>query len=190
MWFEDFLLPKKVRKEITNLFEDLETKRVLEYGAGVGTLTIHLANIIGPKGKIFATDLSKKNLKILKKRLEKKYIKHVNLIHDPHHVSRVHPTVESVDIIFSVGMLSYMQDVNKILKEMNNLLPEDGKVCFVEYVDFFGVIPNVAWLENSERIKSVFKKAGFSVRIKKKKSLFWKYLYVYGMKSEKSVPYI
>ncbi|MFH1211664.1 MAG: amino acid permease, partial [Candidatus Woesearchaeota archaeon] len=187
---EDFLLPKKIRKEITELFETIEKKNILEYGAGVGTLTMHLAELIGPKGKITATDLSEKNIRILKKRLEKKGFSQVKLIHDPHHISRVHPDVDSVEMIFSIGMLSYMQDANKILKEMNDLLPEDGKICFVEYVDFFRVIPNIAWLSSEKKIKEEFRKAGFAVHIKKKKGLLWNYLYIYGIKSKEEIPYI
>ena len=188
--FENLLLPKKVRKEILDLFKDFEEKRVLDYGAGVGTLTLHLAKAVGPKGKIYATDLSKKNINILEKRLKKRGYDHVELIHDEHHVSRVHPDVKYVDMVFSVGMMSYMQNIKKVLDDMKDILPENGKIFFGEYVDFFWVIPNVEWLSSNEKIENLFREAGFSVRVIRKKGLFWNYVFVYGIKSDEKVPFI
>jgi len=188
--FENFLLPKAVRKDILKIFKDIKKKHVLDYGSGVGTLTLHLAEAVGPEGKVYATDLSKKNLSILSRRLYKKGYKHVQMIHDRHHVSRVHPDIEYVDMIFSVGMMGYMQNIQKILSDMNNILPENGKVFFAEYVDFFWILPNVEWLSSNKKIENVFKNAGFSVRVIRRKSLFWNYVFVYGIKSDKEVPFI
>ncbi|MBN2052806.1 amino acid permease [Candidatus Woesearchaeota archaeon] len=190
LWMENILLPKYVRKQITGIFRDIEGKSILEYGAGVGTLTLHLAELVGPKGRIFATDLSHRNIHLLRKRLEKKGIKHVTVIHDEHQVNRVHPSVESVDIIFSVGMISYIQDIKKILTEMNRRLPEAGRICFVEYVNFFRVLPDAALLSDITKLKNIFREAGFSVQIDKRKGLLWNYLFIYGIKSERDVPMI
>lgn len=187
---EDVLLPRKLRREIMGLFKDLRDKAVLEYGAGVGTLTMHLAEAVGPKGRIYATDISRRNINLLTKRLLKKSISHVTVIHDEHQVNRIHPSVENVDIIFSVGMMGYMQDVKKILKEMNRLLPESGRICFVEYVNFFKLLPDVEWLSDAQKLKNIFREAGFSVKIEKRRGLFWNYLFVYGIKSERDVPVI
>jgi len=190
LWMENILLPKRMRKQITGLFKDIEGKSVLEYGAGVGTLTLRLAEMVGHKGRIFATDMSHRNIHLLKKRLEKKGIRNVTVIHDEHQVNRVHPSVESVDVIFSVGMMSYMQDVRKILKEMNRLLPETGRICFVEYVNFFRVLPDAELLSDPVKLKKIFREAGFSVQIDKRKGLLWNYLFIYGIKSERDVPMI
>ena len=190
LWSENFLLPKRVRRQIIELFKDMKEKVVLEYGAGVGTLTLHLAEAVGPKGRVYATDLSKKNIKLLTQRLLKKRISHVTVIHDEHQVNRVHPSVQSVDIIFSVGMMSYMQDFKKILKEMNRILPDGGRIFFVEYVNFFKFLPDAEWISNIEKLKKIFRQAGFSVKIEKKHGFLWNYLFVYGIKSEKDVPMI
>ena len=61
----------------------------------------------------------------------------------------------------------------------------------VEYVDYFWVIPNVKWLNNTEQIQKVFKEAGFSVHIKRKRRFFWSYIIIYGIKSsDGTVPYV
>ncbi|HYD02819.1 MAG TPA: amino acid permease [Alphaproteobacteria bacterium] len=192
LFFENMSFPKNFRKELLEYFkDDLYDKTVLDYGAGVGTLTMHLAENVGPKGKVYATDLSKKNTEIILKRVLKRGYKNIEVIHDEHQVNRVHPSVRSVDAVFSVGMLGYIQDTKKVLRELYKILPRHGKICMVEYVDYFWIIPNVKWLSSDENIQKVFKDAGFSVHIKRKRRLFWTYIIIYGIKTtDGTVPFI
>ena len=102
---ERFILPKKVRKEILTLIGDIKNKTVLEFGCSVGTLTLELAENVRPGGKVYATDLSKKDLIITKNRMIKQGHEHVIIIHDEHQVNRVHPDIQHVDAIVSIGMM-------------------------------------------------------------------------------------
>ncbi len=193
LWLENVILPKRIRREILLVFKDLERKRVLDYGAGVGTLTVHLADKVGKEGTVIATDLSAKNLHILEGRLRHRGITHVVTIHDPHQVNRVHPEVKEVDLVFSVGMLSYVQDLRKVLRDLHRILPFHGKICLVEYVDYFRVLPNPAWLDDHDELRRVFREAGFSVQVTKVHGILWNYLFIYGEKRgalERDVPYI
>ncbi|TKJ40220.1 hypothetical protein CEE37_07805 [candidate division LCP-89 bacterium B3_LCP] len=187
---EKLILPKRVRNEILKLLGDIKNKTVLEFGCSVGTLTIDLAEIVKPKGKVYATDLSENDLVITKKRLIRKGHMHVTVIHDKHQINRVHPDVPNVDAIVSMGMMGYLQDVKKVLKEMRDLLPYGGKIVFVDYVDFFKFIPNVAWLSDDKKIAKIFRECGFSVYVSRKKGLFWNYIYVYGIKFHEDIPYV
>jgi len=190
LWLENILLPRRIRHEIVNIFKDLDEKSVLEYGSGVGTLTLLLAEAVGPRGRVYASDLSKKNISLLKKRMDKRGINQVTTIHDEHQVNRVHPSVMGVDAIFSVGFMSYMQDIKKILREMHRILPESGRICFVEYVNFFKVLPDKEWLSDEDNLRKIFREAGFSVKVERKRGLLWNYMFVYGIKSENDVPVI
>ena len=187
---EKIILPKSIRNEILALLGDIKGKRVLEFGCSVGTLTMHLAEAVNPNGRVYATDLSRKDLLITKRRLMKKGHSHVIVIHDEHQINRVHPSIPSVDAIVSIGMMGYMQDVKKVLTEMRNLLPYGGKIVFVDYADFFKFIPNVAWLSSDKVIDKMFRDAGFSVFVTRKKGLFWNYVYVYGIKFHEDIPYV
>lgn len=187
---ENFNFPKKFRRELLSYFEDMEDKTILEYGSGVGTLTMHLAESVGPRGKVFATDLSAKNVEILKSRLRKRKFENVEVIHDEHQINRIHPSIKNIDMVFSVGMLSYVQDIQKVLKEIHKLLPKHGKICMVEYVDFFWIIPNVKWLSDNKEIEKVFRSAGFSVHVMRRRRFLWSYVIIYGIKSDEDVPYI
>ena len=187
---EKVILPKKVKNEILKLLGDVKNKTVLEFGCSVGTLTLNLAEKVTSKGKVYATDLSENDLLITKKRLIRKGHMHVTVIHDKHQINRVHPDVPHVDAIVSIGMMGYFQEVKKVLKEMRDLLPYGGKIVFVDYADFFKIIPNVAWLNDDKKIEEVFRDCGFSVYVTRKKGLFWNYIYVYGIKFHTDVPYI
>jgi APA family basic amino acid/polyamine antiporter len=187
---ERIILPKSVRKEILTLLGDIKNKTILEFGCSVGTLTMHLAENVKPTGKIYATDLSEKDLMITQNRMVKKGHKHVIVIHDEHQVNRIHPDIPKVDAVVSIGMMGYLQDVKKVLGEMRELMPYGGRIVFVDYADFFKVIPNVAWLSKDEVIEKLFREAGFSVYVTRKKGLFWNYVYVYGIKFRKDIPYV
>ena len=190
LWFESIVLPKRVRKEILLALPALRGKRVLDFGAGVGTLTKHLTFHVGENGHIIATDLSKKNLEILERRLAKLKRNNVTLIHDPQLTRRVHPDVPFIDVVVSVGMIAYVQDLRRILQEMHRLLPEGGTVCFVEFIDYLWFLPNAGYLKDEQRLLELFQETGFRVELVKMKGVFWKYLFIYGQKSKHRGAYV
>jgi len=188
--FEKIMLPRHVMNIVMGPPEHLKHKHVLDYGAGVGSLTHYLAKHVGPKGKVYATDPSHKNVDIINKRVKKRGYGNVHAIHDVHHHNRVHPDVLKVDFIFSIGFMGYMQDVERILQQMSLLLPEGGKLRFMEYIDFFHFIPNKKWMNNHELIIAMFHRSGFNIRIKKHKGWFWNYLIIDATKSTHIVPLV
>ena len=194
---EKISIPVKVRKEILTLLGDIKGKTVLEYGCSIGTITPYLATAIGPEGKIYGTNHSKNEIKIARKRVDnlawlsdERIHAYFHTIHDEEHTNRIHPSIKYVDAAVSVGMMSYVQDIKKVLGELNQIMPDQGKICFVDYGDFFHILPNVEWLARNETIENIFRECGFSVRVLRKKGLFWNYIYIYGMKSEEQVPFI
>jgi basic amino acid/polyamine antiporter, APA family len=188
--FERVLIPRKIEKHIFTHIQDIQGKTVLEFGCGVGTVTRELAAKAGPTGIIYATDVSYTSVKIANRRIARRGHINVRFIHDIHQVNRVHHSIPNVDIIVSVGMLGYLQDIKKVLKEMNALMPEGGKIIFVDYVDLFKVIPNVSWLSHREELIELFRECGFSVKVEKIKGLLWNYMFISGIKSEHDVPYV
>ena len=194
---EGLFFPKAIQKEIFSWLGDLGGKFVLEFGCGVGTLTLKLAEAVGPGGEVFATDISLNELKIVKRRLLHEMWRSTNLthgrvqvLHDPQHMEHVHPVVKYADAAVSFGVMSYIQDVPGVLHELSAVLPEGGKICFVEYVDFFRVLPNPEWLSDNKKIEEMFRSNGFSVRVARKRSFLWNYVYLYGIKSRVDVPVV
>ncbi len=187
----DFLTtPPSIRKEIISLLGSIKDKKVYEFGCNVGTLTKDLAAKVGNEGKVYATDISLKNLKVTKKRIDKKGHTNVRFLHDDKHFERTHPVIKNVDAIVSIGSISNIQDMKKVLSQMSKILPEAGRICFVEYDKFFGILPNIEWIHDDETIKKFFKEAGFAVRVIRKRYLFWQHIFIYGLKYNPDVPVI
>lgn len=179
---EKIALPLDIRKEILSLLGNIKGKVILEFGCNVGTMTMHLAEEVGPNGKIYATNLSKREVSITKKRLASFGHKHVTVLHDTRHHSRVHPKVPKIHSVISVGTLGYLQDTKKVLHEINKRLDVGAKICFVDYDKFYDVLPNIELLSNKERIIDLFDKSGFRVQVKTKQGFAWKYIFVFGKK--------
>ncbi len=188
--FERVLIPKSIDRAIFEHLGNVRGKKVLEFGCGVGTFTKELAREVGEEGEVYATDVSYTQVKIANRRVARRGHINVHFIHDMHQVNRVHHSIPYVDCIVSIGMLGYLQDIKKVLGEMNSLLPDGGRIILIDYTDLFKVIPNVSWLSNESGLKDLFRECGFSVAVRKKKGTFWNYLFIYGIKSEHDVPFI
>ncbi len=179
---ERFSLPLGIRQQILDYLGVLKNKKVLEFGCSVGTLTLMLAREVGPNGRVYATDLSEKEIEIVRRRVNKEGHTHVRILHDTEHHKRVHPDVPQVDIIVSVAMLGYLQDPLVVLTQMNRLLAKGSRICFVDYDKFFDIIPNIDWLGEDKNIRKLFHDAGFKVDVLRKQGFAWKYIFVYGIK--------
>jgi len=182
LWTERLALPLSVRKEIIELLGNIKGKTILEFGCSVGTLTMHLAEEVGKNGRVYATDISEKDIKIAKERLKKKGHKHVTVIHDLQHHDRVHPDVPTIHTAVSVGMIGYVRDVKNVLRHMNKRLKTGAKICFVDYDKFFDIIPNKEWLCDDKKIKKIFEESGFKVDVRRKQGFAWKYIFISGEK--------
>ncbi|MFP4403237.1 MAG: amino acid permease [Candidatus Woesearchaeota archaeon] len=188
--FERILMPKKILNEVDEFLENAKGKNILEFGCGVGTLTKEIVKKIGKKGGIYAVDMSESAVRIARNRLTKIGHENVYLIHDIHQINRIHHSIPKVDYMVSFGLLGYIQDIEKIAKEVKEILPDSGRIMFIDFIDLFKVIPNVNWLSNQEELVKIFEKHGFTLRIKIVKSLFWNYFIIYGIKSKEKVPFI
>lgn len=187
--FERFIVPKKIREHMTGLFGNIHGKTVLELGAGVGSLTLHLAELVGLEGNVIALESGKNNATTLVKRLKKRKLNHVKVIHDEHANTRIHPEVPEVDAVFSLGMLGLVEEKQPLLTQLARLMPDHAPVCFVEWVDYLGILPDPPWLSDFEKIRREFAKAGFQVHATKVKGLLWNYLVVYGVRSDEEVAF-
>ncbi|HII17338.1 TPA: amino acid permease [Candidatus Woesearchaeota archaeon] len=175
-------VPPQVRKEAIHHLGRLKGETVLEYGCSVGTLTRHLAEAVGKHGKVFATDLSVRHALLAQRRMERKGHCHVRILYDAHHHKRIHPDVPKVDKVISVGVLGYVPNPVPVLKDINSRLKRHSRICFVDYDDFFDIIPNTEWLGNDALIKATFSEAGFTVDVARKQGFAWKYVFIYGVK--------
>ncbi|PIN87492.1 hypothetical protein COV12_03590 [Candidatus Woesearchaeota archaeon CG10_big_fil_rev_8_21_14_0_10_32_24] len=178
--FEKIFYPFSIRRKLLKEMGDMRGKVILEHGCSVGLLTEKLAQKVGPQGKIIATDFSLHKVKKADERT--KNLDHVTVHHHPDLKDFTLPLKEQVDGIISVGMLSYMQKPEQILKSMAQHVKKGGEIVFLDFDKFFYIIPNVKWVQSDSQLIGIFKQAGFDVQVERKRGLLWKYINVYGVK--------
>jgi basic amino acid/polyamine antiporter, APA family len=177
---EGIHFPLSIRKNILKSLGDIRGRVILEYGCSVGSLTKRLAKRVTEEGRIYATDITLHNVKITDKRT--KNLSHVFVNHHPGLGDFTLQLPTLVDDVVSVGVLSYMQDPLKLLTSLAQRVKKGGRIIFVDYDKFFYFIPNVQWIESDEQLQNLFAKAGFRVKVNRKKSLFWTYVIIIGRK--------
>ena len=118
----------------------------------------------------------------------KKRFPTVDVIHDEHAVSRLHPDVKQADIVISIGMLAHIQSLSNHLKYLHAILPENALIRFFDYSKFYKVLSNN--IPEVDELKKVFRDNGFSVRVEEIKGVFWNYLIIEGVKTDLDTVYI
>ncbi|MGM5487465.1 MAG: amino acid permease [Nanobdellota archaeon] len=182
LMFESIVVPRSIRSQITHLLGNVKGKTVFEFGCSVGSLTKHLAEEVGPEGRIFATDISTKSIDITTRRMQRNGHTHVKALQDHRHSQRVHPEIPHVDKIVSISVLDSVEKLDDILFDMNNRMEKGGRICFVEYDRFFYIFSNLEWISSDTMIKHIFRRNGFLVGVQRQKSILWEVIFIYGKK--------
>lgn len=186
LFFERIFFPKRIHKKVLANAK-IEGNVILELGASSGLLSRDIAKM-NPKEQIII-EQSEHLKKIIQKRAKGEH--NVTVLVDEHLISRVHPSVKKVDEIFSFGLLSDLQSEKQFIQTLYDILPENGRIHFFDYVDLYKVIPNKQLLSDPEALKDLFREAGFAIKISKYKGLFWNYLVIDGIKtSDENVVFI
>ena len=175
---EKLFFPFSIRNRILKGLGNLKGKVVLEYGCSVGTLTKKLARKVTEKGKIYALNLSEKKVGITSKRT--KHLPHVSVHHHPHLNDFKLKFPGKVDSVISVGMLSYMQNPKKILTSLAKKVNKNAEIIFVDFDRFFYIVPNVKWIAEDKKLITMFKDAGFSVKVERRRGVLWTYVVISG----------
>lgn len=176
---ERLFFPKYIQnKFLANT--QIEGKTVLELGASSGLVSSAVA-ARHPKKQIIVehNDISKK---IIQRKL--RGYQNVEVIKDELLRSRIHPEIKEVDEVLSFGILSDLHNEEQYLAQLALILPEHARIHFFDYVDLYKFIPNKEIVDDLEKLKEVFKNAGFAVSITKHKGLFWNYLIIDGIRSD------
>jgi len=93
-----------------------------------------IAEEVGKKGQVYATDTSKYATRIAQSRLDKKNHKHVKvIIHKP---NSVHKNIPKVDAVISAGEIGSVQEEEHVLGEINKRLKIGSKIVFLDYDKF------------------------------------------------------
>ncbi|MCA9477993.1 MAG: amino acid permease [Nanoarchaeota archaeon] len=171
--------PKSIQKKFLANAQ-IEGKVVLELGASSGLVSVEVAKR-RPKKQIII-----EHTESAKKFIEKKlrYRENVVVLKDELLRSRIHPQVDEVDEVISFGILGDLHNEQQYLAQLAHILPQHARIHFFDYVDLYKFIPNKEIVDDLDRLKEIFRRAGFAVHITKHKGTFWNYLIIDGIRSD------
>ena len=104
---------------------------VADIGAGVGYYSLKLAKKVGPKGKVFATDLQPEMLRLLRQRLAKDKVANIEPVLGSETESNLPD--ESIDMAVLVDVYHEFSEPRKMLASLRRALKPDGRLVLLEF---------------------------------------------------------
>lgn len=104
---------------------------VADIGAGSGFYTLKLADIVGPKGKVYAVDIQPEMLNIIRKRVAARKLRNVVLVQNTETRLKLPPA--SLDLLFLVDVYHEFSHPREMTLEMVEALKPGGRIAFVEF---------------------------------------------------------
>ena len=105
--------------------------RVADLGAGSGYFTLHLAQAVGPTGKVYAVDVDEEMNDYLRKRVDEAGLDNVEVIlgefEDP-----LLPDGE-IDLLLTVNTYHHIQERPGYFRNVRTDLASDGRIAIVDF---------------------------------------------------------
>ena len=106
---------------------------VADVGAGEGYFTFHLAERVGPEGRVYAEDVDDKPLGKIRERVTKKGLKQVETILGTQKNPRL--PKNSLDAILVVNAYHEMRKYDAMLRRMYAALKPGGRLAIIDHED-------------------------------------------------------
>lgn len=104
---------------------------VADIGAGSGYMSVRMAKLVGPEGKVYAEDIQPQMIDLLKRRLEREKVANVvpvlGAIDDPK------LPAETIDLMLLVDVYHEFSEPVKMLAGMRAALKPGGRLVLLEY---------------------------------------------------------
>jgi ubiquinone/menaquinone biosynthesis C-methylase UbiE len=104
---------------------------VADIGAGSGYFTERLARLVGPTGRVFATDTQQGMIDLLKRRLSGQKIQNVTVVLSEPSNPRL--PAGTIDLALMVDVYHELGDPPTVLGHIRAALKPDGRLVLVEY---------------------------------------------------------
>jgi len=104
---------------------------VADVGAGTGYLTVRIARLVGPDGKVYANDIQPAMLRAIQDKLEANHLKNVELVLGTDVDVRLPP--DAMDLVMLVDVYHEFWHPQEMLRSIRRSLKHDGRLVLVEY---------------------------------------------------------
>jgi len=133
---------REQEEEPQKLIDALHLKpgqQVCDYGCGNGFYAIRLAQLVGPKGKVFAVDIQQEMLDLLDARSEARGIHNVQPVLATEKSS--HLQANKLDWLLMVDVYHELSYPGEVLAEIRKSLNPLGRIALVEYREEDPTVP-------------------------------------------------
>lgn len=109
---------------------------VADFGAGAGFYTIYAAKRVGDSGKIYAIDIRKETLEIIRSKAKAEKLSNIETLWgNLEKPEGSHLKTGSMDVVIISNILFQAEDSGKIAEEAWRILKSGGRVFVVEWLD-------------------------------------------------------
>jgi ubiquinone/menaquinone biosynthesis C-methylase UbiE len=147
---------------------------VAEIGAGKGRYVVHLADRVGPEGKVYAEDINRESLEICEKRCREGGLENVEIINGEE-TDPLLPKAK-LDMIFIISAYHHFEDPVTLMKNAKKALKPGGMVAIGEWVKKSG--QRLGEGRSPDQLELEMKRAGYRLK-KTDKSLKGSDMYLY-----------
>ncbi|MFA6324939.1 MAG: class I SAM-dependent methyltransferase [Candidatus Paceibacterota bacterium] len=137
-----------------------ENMIVADLGAGTGFYSILAAKMV-PHGKVYAIEIQKDFLGIVKNKIKDANIKNIDCFLG--NIEKIGGTLLASDIIDAVivsNVLSQIENKDKFIEEIKRILKDSGKVLLVDWSDISNINSNLKKIIPKETAREIFESNG------------------------------
>ena len=150
---------------------------VADIGAGSGYITIRMAKIVGPMGKVYASDIQSGMLTLLQQNVTKAKLDNVVPVLGAFDDPKL--PADSIDLAIMVDVYHEFSEPQKMLQRIRESLKPDGRLVLLEYR---AEDPNVPILKDHKMSKAQVKQELEAEGFKQSRvydDLPWQHLFVF-----------
>jgi SAM-dependent methyltransferase len=104
---------------------------VADIGAGSGYFTERLSRLVGPRGRVYASDIQPGMLELIRRRIVRARLDNVTIILGEPADPKLPPS--SIDVALMVDVYHELQDPQKVLAHIRTALKPEGRLVLIEY---------------------------------------------------------
>lgn len=151
-------------QEITKYINIKEGMRVADFGSGSGFRTIPLAQAVGKSGRVYAFDIQKEMLEMVRGKAKNGHLLNVDTIWADLEVPEGSKLkADFLDHVIIANILFQVNDKEAVAKEAFRVLKPKGTASVIEWDTSAGVLgPPKEQLIDKMKAKEIFATAGFS----------------------------
>jgi predicted methyltransferase len=115
---------------------------VADVGAGTGYMTVRLARLVGPAGRVYATEIQPSMLALIREKIKAQHASNVTVIHS----TETDPLLPSdaLDVVLLVDVYHELSHPMETLAGLRRAMRGDGRLVLVEYRGEDPTIPIIA----------------------------------------------